>query len=104
MDASRRAWDSTRHELNDHENKMTSLGKEAKELRYEADVATSEFKSFKETLALLLSRGNNSLSQCDTREDSIKERIKNLQVDASENSTVRILNLDIKSRGGWSKC
>ena len=90
MNASRRAWDSTQHELNDHENKMTSLGKEAKELKYEADVAKSELKSFRESLALLLSRGN-SLSSCDTREDSIKERIKQLQIDASENSTVRII-------------
>ncbi|XP_033632699.1 coiled-coil domain-containing protein 170-like isoform X1 [Asterias rubens] len=97
MNASRRAWDSTQHELNDHENKMTSLGKEAKELKYEADVAKSELKSFRESLALLLSRGN-SLSSCDTREDSIKERIKQLQIDASENSThVSLMETKIKN-------
>ena len=64
---------------------MQSMSQEVKNRQFEAQVATSEFKSFKDALAVLLS---DSESHCENREDFIRERVKNLQLAHRESSAV----------------
>ncbi|XP_022091031.1 coiled-coil domain-containing protein 170-like [Acanthaster planci] len=95
VDASQRAWSSHKQELDQQENRMSTLGREAKTLKYEAEVARSELRALKESLALLLSREGN---RCEAKEDAIKERVKHLQVDSREHAThVDLLEGKIKS-------
>ncbi len=87
LDANKRAWENTRYELDEHHSKMSTISQDNKTLQFEAQVAKSEFKSFKEALAELLSGDG---IECDPREDDIKERVKHYRMTSRENNVVSI--------------
>nr|XP_054758190.1 coiled-coil domain-containing protein 170-like [Lytechinus pictus] len=83
LDASQGMWANRQKELEEREVRVANLGKEFKTIEFDSQVAKTELKSFKESLALLLSEGT---SNCQPHDDVIKERIKTLQVASRENN------------------
>ncbi|XP_054758190.2 coiled-coil domain-containing protein 170-like [Lytechinus pictus] len=83
LDASQGMWANRQKELEEREVRVANLGKEFKTIEFDSQVAKTELKSFKESLALLLSEGT---SNCQPHDDVIKERIKALQVASRENN------------------
>lgn len=85
LDASQSMWSNRKQELEEREARLSHLSKEFKTIEFDSQVAKTELKSFKESLALLLSEGT---SNCQPHDDVIKERIKALQIASRENNTV----------------
>ena len=71
--------------MEEHASKMSSVSQENKSLQFEAQVAKSEFKAFKDALAALLGEGD---SEFEAREDILKDKVKNLQLANRENNVV----------------
>ncbi|XP_030854172.1 coiled-coil domain-containing protein 170 [Strongylocentrotus purpuratus] len=84
LDASQSMWSNRKQELEEREARLSHLSKEFKTIEFDSQVAKTELKSFKESLALLLSEGT---SNCQLHDDVIKERIKALQIASRENNT-----------------
>lgn len=87
-------WSNRKQELEEREARLSHLSKEFKTIEFDSQVAKTELKSFKESLALLLSEGT---SNCQPHDDVIKERIKALQIASRENNTVSYTVINFSS-------
>ncbi|XP_078000196.1 coiled-coil domain-containing protein 170-like isoform X2 [Glandiceps talaboti] len=95
INANQRAWDSTRMELEQRDTRVTSMDRELKNHQYNAQVAMTTLKAFKESLATILS---DSYFVCSDSEDAIKERVTQLQVkDHQKYAQVDILDNKVRS-------
>ncbi|XP_070577183.1 coiled-coil domain-containing protein 170-like isoform X4 [Ptychodera flava] len=103
IDANQKAWNTTRQELEHRDNRASTMVHELKTHQYNAQVAETTLRAFKESLASLLSDGG---SLCDDSEEAIKERVRLLhmrtherhgQVDSLENK-VKSLNEHLDSQ------
>ncbi|XP_071833080.1 coiled-coil domain-containing protein 170-like [Apostichopus japonicus] len=81
LDSNENAWLSKKHELDSHHSTVSSLNQDIKTAQFEAQVANSELKALKESLAGIL--GDRDLAS-EPHGDVIKERVKQLRIEHQE--------------------
>lgn len=86
LDSNENAWLSKKHELDSHHSTVSSLNQDIKTAQFEAQVANSELKALKESLAGIL--GDRDLAS-EPHGDVIKERVKQLRIEHQEQEGVR---------------
>ncbi|XP_071963130.1 coiled-coil domain-containing protein 170-like [Antedon mediterranea] len=90
FNADKKAWELTREELNQRESRLSEYSHAKSSLEFEAQVAKAELKSFKDSLAALLS--------CEPTEEIVKSQIKNIHSTSKERqSFIDVLEAKVKS-------
>ncbi|XP_002738131.1 coiled-coil domain-containing protein 170-like isoform X2 [Saccoglossus kowalevskii] len=93
MEANRRAWESTRMELEHRDTRVSALDHDLKTHQYNAQVAEASLRSLKESLAALL--GDSFMSY---DEESIKEKVRQLHLSVREkDARVELLENKLKT-------
>ncbi|CAK8692866.1 unnamed protein product [Clavelina lepadiformis] len=79
--ANDKTWASSREELTQTATKASMLSEDLKRLEYERSLATNEFRTFRESMAKILS---DPYVEVEAREDAIKDRIRELAASERE--------------------
>ena len=85
FESTQRAWTATKQELENRDTHYSSVDREIRESQIAVRNAELQYKSFKESLAALLS---DSYSACEPYEESIRERIKNFMLHGKDKGAV----------------
>ncbi|XP_013406676.1 coiled-coil domain-containing protein 170 [Lingula anatina] len=95
LDASQRAWNATRHELDEREKRLSHLDREARESSFSVRNYQTQYNAFRETLASILS---DAFRTVPPSEDSIKDKIGQLlAANKDKESHIELLESKVKN-------
>ncbi|XP_074661960.1 coiled-coil domain-containing protein 170-like [Tubulanus polymorphus] len=97
LESTQKAWNATRHELEDREQRLSKIDREKHETSFSVRSIEAQYNGFKESLAHLLSDAYHSVAP---NEETIKDKIKHLQVTAKDDKKrVEVLEDKMKRVG-----